>query len=85
MLKRKDVLSLEYIKKTAFSGSFEGLRFRLKKKEQDERTVLEVCAWPEPFSFDKTGEDQKTYRTFSFDEDGICQAVDWLNEQHSAR
>ena len=85
MLKRNDILSLEYIKKTAFSGSFEGVRFRLKKTEQDNGVVLEACAWPEPYSFDKTSEDKKTYATFPFDEDGICQAVDWLNGRHPAR
>lgn len=83
MLKRSEILSLEYIKKTAFSGSFEGVRFRLQKKEQDDGVVLEACAWPEPYSFDKTAEDQKTYAVFPFDEGGVLTAVDWLNEQHA--
>ena len=85
MLRRNDILSLEYIKKTAFSGSFEGIRFRLKKKESDEGVVLEACAWPEPYCFDKTGEDKKAYRDFSFDVDGVRQAVEWLNGQRPAR
>lgn len=82
MLRREDILSLGYLKKTAFSGSCQGIRFRLKKEERDGDAFLEVYAWPEPFSFDKTDESLKVRHEFSFDEDGVRQAVDWLNEMH---
>lgn len=84
MLKRKDVLSLGYLKKTTFNGSFEGVRFRLQKTEKDGDTLLKVWAWPEPFSFDQTAEEQKISCELPFHEEGIEQAVMWLNEQRPA-
>ena len=34
MLKREDVLSLSYLKKTSFTGSCQGVRFLLRRDEQ---------------------------------------------------
>ena len=56
--------------------------FPVKKKEEDEEqgAYLELITWPEPFSFDKTPDEQKTSYRFDYSEDGICAVIDWLNE-----
>ena len=70
MIERKDVLSIPYLKKTTFTGSYEGLRFRLavlkkeilpedKEGQKTEFQVLEVTAWEGPYGFDATPEEQK--------------------------
>ena len=46
-----------------------------------ERFTLGVWVWPEPFSFDRTPEDKKTFKEFSFDEDGVMAGLDWINDQ----
>ena len=46
-----------------------------------ERFMLGVTVWPEPFCFEKTPEDKKTFREFPFDEDGVMAGLDWINEQ----
>ncbi|MCI8401126.1 MAG: hypothetical protein HFI38_03370 [Lachnospiraceae bacterium] len=79
MLKREDVLSLGYLKKTTFSGSCQGLRFLLQSEEQDGKRYLHVFVWPEPYAFDYTPDEQKQDCTLEFSEDGICQAVEWIN------
>lgn len=84
MLKREDILSLGYLKKTAFSGSSEGMRFLLKKETKEEDTILRVYAWPEPFSFDHTPTEQILSCEKAFSEDGICDAVLWLNSIHDS-
>ena len=83
MLKREDVLSIGYLKKTSFRGSYQGMRFLMQKEEADDKNILKVFAWPEPYSFDKTDEDRKISCEQEFSEEGIVQAVAWLNEVHA--
>lgn len=82
MLQREEILSIGYLKKTTFSGSSEGMRFLLKKETKEEDTVLLVYAWPEPFSFDHTPSEQILSCEKAFTEDGIQDAVQWLNAVH---
>ena len=82
MLTRDDVLSLGYLKKAIFRGSYRGMRFQMQKASCDEETILLVYAWPEPFTFDKTADELKISQEFSFTNDGLAQSVDWLNSVH---
>lgn len=79
MIERKDVLSIPYLKKTTFSGSYRGMRFLLKMEKGEEKDTLLVNCWPEPYSFEVTKED-KDSEEFEFSEEGIQKAVAWLNE-----
>ena len=82
MLTRDDVLSLGYLKKAVFHGSYRGMRFQMQKSSRDEETILQVYAWPEPFTFGNTADELKISQDFSFDNDGLAQSVDWLNTVH---
>ena len=88
-------ISLAFLKKSRFTGSFSGMRYLLQKKEQvvDEareeeaaqtKTVLEAVIWPEPMNFEMTEQEKKHGKAFSFDESGLWEAVDWLNEEYKA-
>jgi len=79
MIERKDILSLPYLKKTTFSGSYQGMRF-LIKMEKKEETALVVYYWQEPYSFSAVKEEEREYKEFPFSEEGIVQAIDWLNQ-----
>lgn len=81
MIERKDVLSIPYLKKTTFAGSYRGMRYLLKMEKGEEKNTLTATCWPEPYSFDATAEEEKSKAEFEFSEDGIQQAVDWLNER----
>lgn len=86
MLELKDFMPINFLKKEKFTGSFNGMRFRMEKLEREgEETALAVTAWPEPFSFDATEEKEKERKLFSFDADGIAQGVDWLNERYGSQ
>ena len=82
MLKREDVLSLGYLKKAIFRGSYQGMRFQMQKDSRDDETILKVYAWPEPFIFDKTDEALKISQEFPFTNEGLEQSVEWLNRAH---
>ncbi|MBO7339018.1 MAG: hypothetical protein J6U66_03005 [Lachnospiraceae bacterium] len=80
MIFREDVLSMEYLKKTEYTGCHQGMRYRLEKKENEEGKKLLATVWPEPFNFFTTPEEQKIRQEFSFDEDGVVDAIAWMND-----
>lgn len=81
MITREDILSMEYLKKTEYTGCHQGMRYRLEKKESPEgEKHLLVTVWPEPFNFFQTPVEEKTSREFAFHEDGIVDAIAWMND-----
>ena len=82
MIKRDDILSMEYFKKTQYTGCHQGMRYRLEGiKGEDDGKVLRCTVWPEPFNFLTTPAEQKTATDFTFDEDGIVDAIAWMNDR----
>ena len=81
MIDRKDILSMEYLKKTEFTGSHQGMRYRLEGVSSEDGKKLRVTVWPEPFNFFTTPAEEKECAEFSFDEDGVSDAVAWMNDR----
>lgn len=81
VIQRSDILSMEYLKKTEFTGCHQGMRYRLEGITAGEGKELKVTVWPEPFNYFKTPEEQKESACFSFDEDGVTDAVAWMNDR----
>ena len=49
MIDLKDVMPISFLKKEPFTGSFQGMRYRIEKQEADnEPTVLKTTIWPSP-------------------------------------
>ncbi len=85
MVQRNDILSMEYLKKMAFTGCHQGMRYRLEKAEgQDGSGRLRCTVWSEPFNFFTTPEEEKETEEFAFEEDGVAEAVAWMNERLAA-
>ena len=82
MILRSDILSMEYLKKTEFTGGFQGMRYRLEGVNTDDGRQLKATVWPEPFNFFTTSEELKISELFTFDEDGITDAIRWMNERY---
>lgn len=82
MIRRENILSMEYLKKTEFTGCHQGMRYRLEGiAGGDEEKRLKCTVWPEPFSFFRTPEEEKESAEFPFDEDGVVDAVAWMNDR----
>lgn len=88
-------ISIPFLKKSRFTGSYQGMRYVLLKAEHvigeakeeepaETETVIRAIIWPEPFNFEVTPEEQKHSRDFPFSTDGLWEAVDWLNVEHEA-
>ena len=81
MIHRYDILSIEYLKKSEFTGCHQGMRYRLESVSSQEGKKLKVTVWPEPFNFLKTPEEKKLSGVFAFSEEGMTDAVAWMNER----
>lgn len=82
MITYDEVLNLNYYKKTAYTGWTGGMRFLIRRETpEDGEAIFHVYAWPGPYIFDLTADEQKLEASFPFSEEGKKQAVDWLNLQ----
>lgn len=81
MIKTEDILSMEYLKKTEFTGCHLGMRYRLEGFSSESGKRLKVTVWPEPLNFFKTPEELKKVSDFEFSEDGVVDAVAWMNDR----
>jgi len=79
MIEAEHFKHLNYIKKEPLSGSMDGMRYMLMKKEEDGESYMEGIVWPEPLGYAKTPEEQKTRKRFSLDAQGMAEAIEWLN------
>lgn len=73
---------LPYINRGVYTGSYQGMRYRLRKKEAEGEKSLEAVIYPEPFCFEDTAEEEKTFREFPFTEEGFTEAIAWLNQEY---
>ena len=88
MISYEDVLSLHFYEKELFTGSYQGMRYRLERTsggEADAPDLFRAVIWPGPYNYATTRDEQKSAATFPFTEEGKKQAVDWMNEQWQAR
>ena len=79
MVSKDDILSLEFLKKSEYTGCSEGMRYRIEKMENEEGKMLKTTVWPEPLNFLMTPEEEKRSNMFDFSEDGVEDAVRWMN------
>ena len=70
-------ISINYIKKAPYFGSFEGISFAFVKKDED---TLEAYLYQGPYNFDTTPEEKKLKAEFKFSNEGYEQAIAWMNE-----
>lgn len=77
-------ISIPFLKKSRFTGSWKGMRYQLERAEGAEAPVIRATIWPEPFNFERTPEEKKHSQDFTFETEGIWAAVDWLNAEHEA-
>lgn len=80
MIDLDGMISIPYLKKTTFTGSEKEMNFMIRKEAGENGDVLQAAAWPGPYIFSVTEDEKKTFQEFSFDNEGIRNAVDWLTD-----
>lgn len=84
MIRENDVFNINYYKKEIFHGSYKKMRYRIAKKEEEDKKNLQVTIWPGPYNYDTTAEEVKQRAEFAYSNDGLKAAVAYLNEQYEA-
>lgn len=82
MIDLTGMISIPFLKKSVFTGSYRGMNFMLKKVSDEDGDRIRAIAWPGPFSFAMTEDEKKTSHDTAFSQDGILEAVKWLNEHY---
>lgn len=82
MIDKEKFHVFNYIKKEEYCASMDGMRYMLKKKENEGGAVLEAVIWPQPYCYAKTPEEKKQRKEFAFSSEGVEEAAGWLNEQY---
>ncbi len=73
-------LSLKALKKEPFSGSHCGMRYYLIT----ENDTLIAYFYPEPWCFEATQDDQKEKKEFPFTQEGLDEAISWMNQRYES-
>lgn len=68
-------LSINFLKKENYTGSHTGTRYYLTADDD----VIKVCIYPEPWCFEVTPEEQKTWKEFPLTPEGLKDAVAWID------
>nr|WP_317379386.1 hypothetical protein [uncultured Faecalimonas sp.] len=76
------IVSIPFLKKSAFSGSFRQMRYRLEKAASDEGEKLRATCWWRDVCWEKVLEEEKHCAQFSFDKEGLAEAVAWMNQKY---
>lgn len=69
-------LSINFLKKENYTGSHAGTRYYLSGSDDK----LKVCIYPEPWCFEATPDEDKTWREFPFSPEGLNEAIEWIND-----
>ena len=72
------------LKKEPFSGSHQGMRYYLAGDDGKNSTTFTAYVYPEPWCFEDTPNDQKESASFPLSDEGMDQAMAWLNERFEA-
>lgn len=72
----KNLMPLEGLKREPYSGSHMGMRYYLKL--QGDKKNFMTAVYPEPWSFEKTPEQDKETQLFPMSGEGMEAAIEWL-------
>ena len=80
MVKETDVFNINFYKDERFHGSLGKMRYRIAKKEEEDKKNLQVTVWPGPYNYDTTAEEEKVRAEFAYSNEGLKEAVAYLNQ-----
>lgn len=80
MVEKKNMMPLAFFKKEPYTGSSEGMRYRIEKISEEETDWLEAVIYPEPFCYELTPEEEKIRKRFAYKEESLEKIRSWLNE-----
>lgn len=72
------MLSINFLDKLPFKGSYRGKRFLFKRVDVENKTLLKVYLWQDLFCFENTKEEDMIIKDFDYTKDGIEKGIDFV-------
>lgn len=72
------MLSISFLQKLPYKGSYKGKRFMLRKREEDAKSYLEVYVWEDFFNFENTEEENIKNTKVDFSKEGIEEGLEFI-------
>ncbi|MBQ9764684.1 MAG: hypothetical protein IJW18_00635 [Lachnospiraceae bacterium] len=82
MIRREDLLALDFYKKAKFTGSFKGMRYRVEAVGEKPDLKLKATVWPEPLAYAATPDEKKISEEFEYSNDGLVSIAEWMNNKY---
>ena len=79
-----DVASF-YANKAVLAASYNGMRYRVERGENEGEEVLLATVWPEPYCYERTPEEKKERQFFVFTDAGLDEAYEWICGRYTER
>ncbi len=81
-ISRKDIYNIRFYEKEPFNGSYRGMRYRIAGTCGEDAGARQLCVttWPGPYNFDHTDDGLKVSVRFTFSNEGLDAAAEYLNE-----
>lgn len=71
------------LKREPYSGCHGGMRYYFQADE--DKTTFSAFVYPEPWSFEKTPEEDKQRSSFPLTDEGMDQAIEWLHAMYDSQ
>lgn len=77
----KTLVPVGGLKKEPFSGEHHGMRYYFSANE--DKTSFSVYIYPDPWSYEKTPDEQKQSESFPMTDKGMDLAIKWLLQKYN--
>ena len=68
-----------------YSGEHHGMRYRIQRTGEKPDYRLMASVWQGPFAYAATAQESRTEETFTCDEQGRINCIEWLKQQYDSR
>lgn len=95
-VRKEDILSFVFFQYgTPYTGECKGMRYYMARNplkkvvydsdpHKNDEALFDVVVWRGPMNFETTKE-EKISTTFPFTEEGLEQAIEWLDENYNSK
>lgn len=74
------MLSINFLNKLPFIGSYKGIRFKFEKVTDDSTDKLKVYVWKDMLNFENTDVDSMKISDFAYSNDGIDEGIKFVEK-----
>lgn len=76
------MLSISFLDKLPYKGSYKGMRFIFEKNKNDSgENILKLYTWKDLYNFENTKKEDMEEKCFTYDKTGIEEGINYLDSK----